>query len=434
MPFVTLLVALATASELSVTAFVPGESAEFRITAAPPGATVLLFGTLSGEGEGPCSGDICLDLAPPLRTLARLTAGADGTATQHLVVPPIAGTAWVQAAVHGPEGWQVTSVVASDRDADGVPDPTDACPDDHDPMRGRVWLEGEQHASIQSAVEAAPVGALIELCPATYAEALVLHQDLTLRSLGDATNTTIHAGGLGAAVKVDAGAVTLAGLSFTGGTGFPLGPGHPHAGGVGSISTSPLRLEDCAVFGNTAMHGGGLFSRDGELVLVRTEVHSNVAEVDGGGIHARMGLQLVDSQVHHNLASDHGGGITLVETDATLDATTEVWANEAPTGGGAYLKEASLEGGWVHHNEATEGGGLAAIGSVQISRLSLTHNQAELGGGIAVLPVATGVTELEGTAIGFAHNLPHDLSIDGEGLWFGPEASFLCTTGAACTP
>ncbi|MCA9489606.1 MAG: hypothetical protein KC621_06770 [Myxococcales bacterium] len=84
------------------------------VVGAPPGATVVLLGSLTGPGQGPCHPqlNVCADIRAPL-ALGNTTASAAGVAQFQTHIPgALAGSVWLQAAVVGGGVAGTTAVVA----------------------------------------------------------------------------------------------------------------------------------------------------------------------------------------------------------------------------------------------------------------------------------------------------------------------------------
>src|SRR4029078_4550979 len=107
--------------------------------------------------------------------------------------------------------------------------------------------------SIQAAIDAAPSGGEVVVCPGTYAERLVLSgKSLTLRSRDGAAATVLDAGGRGKALSVTSNAyVVVEGFTFRNGVSAWIG-------GDVSCDGSWFFLGDSVVEGGSADMGGGV--------------------------------------------------------------------------------------------------------------------------------------------------------------------------------
>jgi len=129
-----------------------------------------------------------------------------------------------------------------------------------------------------------------------------------------------------------------------------------YGGGISTVGGGQLRIDDSTIRDNVAGCGAGIY-----------------AEGSGGNLGLVLGRNVV---VTGNDASHSGGGIMLDGTRMTMDEPgTIVRQNQAPVGGGLYLRraEASIGAGVpivgsFYDNRATYGGGIY----VEESRLSMT--------------------------------------------------------------
>ena len=171
--------------------------------------------------------------------------------------------------------------------------------------------------------------------------------------------------------------VTLVGLTLTGGD---------VSGGGGAISTSEiLSLNDSTISGNSAMTGGGIYSRDfrsgGKLTIVGSIVQNNSASGRGGGIFFHgtdTNVQILGSQILSNIAEASGGGLYFDAFDGRLDVTDS----------------------FVSNNRAgRDGGGLIATGAtINIDRTSVRDNYATAAAGASrQTPVSQSATARSST-------------------------------------
>jgi hypothetical protein len=131
-----------------------------------------------------------------------------------------------------------------------------------------------------------------------------------------------------------------------------------------------LTLSDVTVAGGclAADDGGGVLAEGGALVLERATIEDHRAGGSGGGVAIRDGsLWVLDSTFADNVAGGFGGGLAI--------------GNEPGL--------ARISGSTFSGNTATEGGGLALVGTVSATLVNstLTDNLAGTsGGGIEVGP------------------------------------------------
>lgn len=106
---------------------------------------------------------------------------------------------------------------------------------------------------------------MIEVCPGTYVEQLVIARDVTLRGTGGASGTILDADG-DVALTAVASAVAIEGFTITGG-------GAVH--GALDATTADVTLTDCRVTGNDGATGGVLGVDRGSLTLMDVGIDQN---------------------------------------------------------------------------------------------------------------------------------------------------------------
>lgn len=155
--------------------------------------------------------------------------------------------------------------------------------------------------------------------------------------------------------------------------------------GGGIWNRGTLALDSTTVAANTAGAGGGIFSPWGTLTLTDSTVEGNTAGADGGGIYQDLGvLTANDSMVRDNSAASDGGGIWISTPAMSTIANTEVSGNAAGgKGGGIWGWMLTVSGSSIRNNTAHDGGGIASIVELSITRSTISGNDADgRGGGI----------------------------------------------------
>jgi uncharacterized membrane protein len=153
--------------------------------------------------------------------------------------------------------------------------------------------------------------------------------------------------------------------------------------------------------------GAGLYLYNTQATLSNTVVASNTfqtpALAGGGGAYLESGstLTMINSRVEHHRASGttvgRGGGIYVDSSTVTLDNSQVVTNTASTNGGGLRLYGANtlnvLNGSSVSFNKAlnSEGGGIAATGTpdINISDSTLQGNTAGTDGGAVYLDAGT---------------------------------------------
>lgn len=364
--------------------------------------------------------------------------GGDGVAdTQRVLVGPPA---------FAPDGYHLTpGSLAVDEgmdagittDIDGETRPQGEAPDigvDEITPPCQAHVDGQTYVTVQAAVDAASAGALVQIagtCAGVIdrdgeAQTAYIDKALTLRggyapgdwsvSQPELYPTLLDAEGTGRVVYVTGSeAVTLENLTLTGGLG---GAG----GGIGNFGAT-LTLNNAVVHDCSADIGGGIYVDLGQLTLNGSQVLSNTANFDGGGVYvgqstARLTMiadsivannsangpefwngggglyiqygtaTLLDGVVRDNTAVRSGGGIFVDEPSAVFTQTGEshITHNTATHGGGIFVDygRAALIAGEVISNTASSagGGGYTYSGIVTLDGGAVTANHAAAGGGL----------------------------------------------------
>jgi large repetitive protein len=145
-------------------------------------------------------------------------------------------------------------------------------------------------------------------------------------------------------------------------------------------------ISDSLVSGNSAPQGGGVYAAGGGILAVyQSEVISNTATGDGGGLNLLGTRALISATtVAANSATQAGGGI-FAFGEVTVTAST-LQANIAGSFGGGLHNQVwvNVEGGAITGNQAAVGGGLYNNRLLVMTGTVISGNQAALlGGGLA---------------------------------------------------
>lgn len=190
----------------------------------------------------------------------------------------------------------------------------------------------------------------------------------------------------GGAVYISKGTATIRGGSIESNSASTDG-GALYVNGNVTITAGSLLNNEAT--GN----GGALYVNTGNVNMNNLQMDNNTAGKDGGGLHLNDGeLSIGDS--NNNSISDNkaynGGGVCIANGTLVIKKC-EISDNKATVyGGGIYVvnEESSLKtitctGGTLLRNEATSGGGICAIGNINLTTAAtLEMNSATNGGGI----------------------------------------------------
>lgn len=302
----------------------------------------------------------------------------------------------VEAACAPPVGFVSTAGDCDDSDAETYPGAFEGCDGQDRDCDGEVASSllvdpGSQqgYENISDAVANATDGDTICVAAGIYQENLDLGDlSVALVSIGGAAQTSIVA-------TVSDPVVRIAGGDPVRLQGFTVRGGSADVGGGISVSGGAVALVSVAVIGNEATErGGGLYTRDAEVVIEDSSFQDNVVEHNqgpGGGVYVDGGqVLIVNTRFEGNLGTD--GGLTLDGGgELSLDGVT-FFANIGLDCGGVCVASGSLDARHLdaRENEGSFGAALAAATGteVSISNAIFAANQADneqdvaAGGGI----------------------------------------------------
>ena len=307
-----------------------------------------------------------------------------------------------------------------------------------------VLLVPDDFPTIQQALVASVDGDEILVRPGTYLEVLDFGgKAVHLRSIAGPATTKIDAGGAGSCVRFETGEGSgsiLEGFTLSGGSGTDFG-GDPIGGGIFCYDASPRILgnviEGCTasdgggiacygmsspdihdnvvrgcfaqgtggglalyvsnmtgsvtgnlIEGNEAFsdHGGGIFAFNGSIDLLDNVIVGNRTSQSGGGVMMMFSAGfppiVSGNRIAGNTAGDDGGGVWCSSTNPHFSRNV-VEGNEAPYGGGMYLRNHSIEllhNVFVNNAASVAGGGLFIDGGTSFAARNciLTGNDAPL--------------------------------------------------------
>jgi hypothetical protein len=277
------------------------------------------------------------------------------------------------------------------RDAD--PPKVDTTSDTVEPAVAKAFnrTSHKGYSSIQSAIDNATDGDVIEVAAGTHYESIDFKgKSITVRSFDPddwevVEKTVIDANGDGEAVDFhnseDANSV-LKGFKITGGD----------SAGIYCNGASPT-IGNCLITGNGKNdEGGGMYNSDGASPNMMNCVFSNNAAEFGGGMYNDESSPTVIYCVfHHNKAKDDGGGMYNDDESSPTIINCTFTKNKASTGDGGAMYNASssptVTNCVLYDNLAEEhGGGMYNDdeSSPTIINCTFTENEAEEsdGGGM----------------------------------------------------
>ncbi|MHC4832982.1 MAG: invasin domain 3-containing protein [Planctomycetota bacterium] len=197
---------------------------------------------------------------------------------------------------------------------------------------GATLLVPESFESIGDAVAEAGEGSVILVGPGVYRERIDLgDRGLSLVAIGAPGEVVLDGTGL-------AGAVVTIGPAAGGSTsglttrldGFTIVGGVAEMGGGVRVDRAVAEIVGCTIRDNVAVLGGGIAVSMSDLLLERTAIAGNIAEVHGGGVHAiGSSLMLSEVSIAGNIAGEAGGGLW-VDLDSMVLADGLVLCENLP--------------------------------------------------------------------------------------------------------
>ena len=198
-----------------------------------------------------------------------------------------------------------------------------------------------------------------------------------------------------------------------------------NGGGFGMSNNGEIRVKNVSASGNQAMNGGAVWLGSGNFTMHKGTFSNNKVSVNGGGIYLGGGTFMVPSECNaifkNNEAGKEGGGLYCAAT-FTINGTIAIQGNKAKNGAGVSVNGGSvtLSDGIIENNIAEQyGGGLYVIGDEVASFQggTFTKNKAQAGGGIC----AIGKINLT-----LASNVNENTAVNGGGIYMadGVDMSF----------
>jgi hypothetical protein len=295
--------------------------------------------------------------------------------------------------------------------------------------------------SIQAAIDAAQEpGETIVICKGTYEEDITISKNVSLVA-DQGEDVELEGTGAGSVIIVPHGVTaTIQGVVISKGVGTPQQQNEPSGGAIlnfgeltvrdaviqdnearfggaiFNVTNAKLTLENTIVQANQASgFGGAIYNRfSGEVTISNSrivsneaenagaiynngilniteesQIASNQAEFDGGGLLNDLGVIVIDdSVVAGNKAKDTGGGILNFNGELTIQNNSEIGGNDADEGAGVYNQSPArmtVIDSAITNNDADDlGGGIFnGGGTVDLQISTVFENKAhETGGGI----------------------------------------------------
>lgn len=227
--------------------------------------------------------------------------------------------------------------------------------------------------SLSEVLEACEAGAVVEVAPGRYVEALVLTKPVTLRGAGDLTRLSLE--------------------------------GQTLAVRVATSSSDPVRIESILIEGGAGDRGGAISLVSGRLEIHNVHIRGCTGSSGGGAIHLATGSLDATLLRIHEVTGDRGGAICAMGDARVVVRDSQISEAEARYGGAlAFLGpvRARFEGVTIGRSRATVMAGGQAIyaagagdGRPEIELLRVRLEDAPLGMPVVVDREHGGTISLE---------------------------------------
>lgn len=215
--------------------------------------------------------------------------------------------------------------------------------------QGKAGVDGTWYDTLAEAIEAAPDGGTVLVCPGDHEGNHTIDKSITLVGRGDRQDIVLRGtgeGNPGSVLYTESGTLKLENLTITGGTGTEVQSGNELGGGVMAANSTAMEILDCIIEGNevgdgnSAGFGGGVMGPldpDGDVIVRGSIIRDNLARYSGGGLYLVDG-EVIETEILRNEAI-YGGGLAM-ETGTVTVSASAILANVATddeTGGGAFV-------------------------------------------------------------------------------------------------
>ena len=280
-----------------------------------------------------------------------------------------------------------------------------------------IELTGDTHTSIQQALDAAPLGQEVTVCPGTYPEALSVDRAVLLGSLEGRDTTIIERPVTvsAPAIAVTADSVVIDGFTvITGGLGVS-------GDGVSNLTLRTTTVKGDGIGGGVALAG----------VIGASLIDVHVLDTFGPG------LYLFDAEASvQDLVARGTAGSAVFLVDSTVDLEDALLESNTNTSGGAGAIH--VEGGVVTILDSDVRDNVGALGALYVGGVvtwtdgELLRNTSTGGLGAITVDASLVIDSVDGGA-GVDDNSPADLSADQQAYAL-PSGVVTCFGGGATSP
>jgi filamentous hemagglutinin family protein len=258
---------------------------------------------------------------------------------------------------------------------------------------------------------------------------------ISLQGTG-ANNLTVSGKNASRVFNIEAGTVSLDGLTLTKGNVIGNGAGIiVNSGSNLTVRNSTLTgntvIEDPSLYGeNEAGSGGGIAAEDATVNIVNSTITDNTAETGGGGIFQLNGTFVIEnSTVSNNTSEVGGGGIangfgTLTITKSTISkniANDDFAGGLANVGGTVTIASSTFsantgDNGGAISNQDLNSNGINRDGKITIFDSKISNNIARINGGGIFNEQGSEVTILNSTLLENISNVSGGGVFNGDGI------------------
>jgi len=209
------------------------------------------------------------------------------------------------------------------------------------------------YATIQSAVDAAVDGDIVNIASGTYAEQVdITGKAIELRGEGSSSTTLDGTSFVGTILKVSSvssGTAVVRDLGFINGSAvYPLGP---DGGGLYGYYSN-IDVHDCSFWNNVAENWGGglnLFQCTSAITGCEFSENATTHWYDGGGMAVRQSsISVTSCNFTNNTAVGQGGGMLFMASDVDI-SNCNFTNNHAGNGGGGMSASGVSSSGTINN-------------------------------------------------------------------------------------
>ena len=217
---------------------------------------------------------------------------------------------------------------------------------------------------IQVAIDAAVAGEVVQVCPGTYYENLLIRSKaITVASMEGPELTIVDGGGATTLTVMDVSGdgASVQGLTLQGGIAAEYGAGV-------FCSQSTLELLDNVITGNEAPSGAGMIGSSCSLSMAGNSIEDNTATSGGGGAYLYQCQGELIGNLFDGNTANNGGGLYVQGDNLTIaenvfrDNYALFYEEETAFGGGLFISgDSAITDNEFIENHSDDDGGAAYL-------------------------------------------------------------------------